>query len=84
MDTARWVQLLITAFPGLSKEDFDIVDQPSTRYNCIAYAASDTSKRWDPNGNYYWPPWATPDDRIKSVIEAFAGLGYQPVRQQPS
>ena len=77
MDTARWVQLLITTFPGLSKEDFDIVDQPSTRYNCIAYAAGDTSKRWDPDENYYWPPWATPDDRIESLIEVFDGLGFQ-------
>ena len=78
MDTPRWAQLLISAFPKLSHEDFEILDQPSDLYNCIAYAAGDTSKRWDPNGNYYWPPYATRDSRIESLKEVLAGLGYEP------
>ena len=77
MDTARWAQLLITAFPNLPSEDFEIVGQPSDRYNCIAYAAGDAGKRWDPNGNYYWPPWATRTDRTESLVEVFAGLGFE-------
>ena len=77
MDTSRWAQKLIAAFPNLSGEDFEIVDQPSDSYNCIAYAADDTSQRWDPNTDDYWPPWAPKNDRIESLKQVFAGLGYE-------
>ena len=77
MDTSKWTDLLVGAFPNLADEEFEIVDQPSERYNCIAYAAADTSKWWWPDGINYWPPWATETDRIESLKEAFAGLGYE-------
>ncbi len=77
MDTSRWAQLLVSAFPMLSSEELEIVDQPSELYNCIAYAAGDTNKWWWPDGINYWPPWATPDNRVESLKEAFAGLGYE-------
>ena len=77
MDTPRWAQLLITAFPKLSDEDFEIVEPASERYNCIAYAAGDTTRRWWPNGIDYWPSWATRDNRMESLMEAFVGLGYE-------
>ena len=77
MDTHRWAQLLITAFPKLSDEDFEIVEPASERYNCIAYAAGDTTRRWWPNEIDYWPSWATRDNRMESLMEAFAGLGYE-------
>ena len=77
MDTSRWVPLLITAFPKLASEDFEIVERASEQYNCIAYAAGDTTKSWWPNGIDYWPPWATRDNRMESLKEAFAGLRYE-------
>ena len=77
MDTSRWAQALIAAFPNLSGEDFEIVDEPSDSYNCIAYAADDTSQRWDPNTDDYWPPWAPEDNTIGSLKQVFAGLGYE-------
>ena len=76
MVTPRWADLLVGAFPNLANEGFEIVDQPTERYNCIAYAAGDTSKWWWPDGINYWPPWATETNRIESLKEAFAGLGY--------
>ena len=69
--------MLIEAFPNLSGEDFEIVEQPSQRYNCIAYAAGDTTEWWWPNGIVYWPPWATLDNRMESLKEVFAGLEYE-------
>lgn len=77
MAPPSWTDLLTAAFPNLAGEGFDIVDEPSPRYNCIAYAASDTSKGWWPDGLNYWPPWATPTNSIESLQEAFTGLGYQ-------
>ena len=77
MDTSRWAPQLIAAFPKLSSEGLAIKDKPSERYNCIAYAAGDTAKWWWPDGINYWPTWATLDNRIESLNEAFAGLGYE-------
>ena len=53
------------------------MDQPSDSYNCIAYAANDTSQRWDPNTDNYWPPWAPGNNWIDSLKQVFAGLGYE-------
>ena len=77
MDTSRWTPALIAAFPNLSGEDFEIVDQPSDLYNCIAYAANDTSQRWDPNTEDYWPPWAPGNNLLDSLKQVFTGLGYE-------
>ena len=77
MDTHSRAHGLIEAFPNLSEEDFEIVEQSSERYNCIAYAAGDTSQLWWPDEIGYWPPWATNDERIDSLKEAFAGLEYE-------
>ena len=77
MVTPRWADLLVGAFPNLANEGFEIVDQPTEQYNCIAYAAGDTSKWWWPDGINYWPPWARETSRIESLIEVFAGLGYE-------
>lgn len=77
MALPSWTDILTGAFPNLASEGFEIVDQPSERYNCIAYAAGDTSEWWWPDGVNYWPPWATPTDRIESLQEAFAGQGYE-------
>ena len=77
MDMSSWGQLLIAAFPKLASEDFEIVGEPTTEYNCIAYAAGDTTQWWWPDGTNYWPPWATLDDRTDSLKDAFSGIGYE-------
>ena len=37
MDTCSWTQSLIAVFPKLASEGFEIVGEPTTEYNCIAY-----------------------------------------------
>ena len=77
MDTHSWANLFINEFPNLYGEGFEIVEQPSPRYNCIAYAAGDTAEWWWPDGINYWPPWATLNNRIENLEEVFVGLGYE-------
>ena len=74
---SSWVRLIIAAFPNLASEGFEIVGEPTTEYNCIAYAAGDTDNWWWPDEDDYWPPWATMDNRMESLEEAFAGLEYE-------
>ncbi len=71
MDTASWERLLAGQFPGLSNEGFQIVEQASSRYNCIAYAAGDTTDWWWQGR--YWPPWAAVNHDMESLKELFAG-----------
>ena len=77
MDTSRWEQALIHWFPNLTTENFETVAPPSDDYNCIAYAANDTGKRWDYHLGRYWPPWATRSSSMQSLKEVFAGLQYE-------
>ena len=77
MATSSWADILAQAFPKLTREGFEVVGQPSARYNCIAYAAGDVSEWWEPSVGRYWPDHATRSDRIESLIEVFAGLGFQ-------
>ena len=73
-----WAQFFVEVFPRLSSETFEFVAQPSARYNCIAYAAGDVSEWWENEGeDQYWPDHATRSDSIESLIEVFAGLGFE-------
>ena len=77
MATSRWTSLITGAFPNLAREGFQIIDQPSTRYNCIAYAAGDTSKWWEDTERRYWPSHGSRSAAIASLREVFVGLGYE-------
>ena len=77
MDTLSWEKLLTGAFPKLSSEGFEIIEQASERYNCIAYAVGDTGSWWDDNEKHYWPAHATRSNSIESLKEMFAGLGFE-------
>ena len=77
MVTPSWTDLLTAAFPKLASEGFEIVEQPSEQYNCIAYAAGDTRQWWDHNQRHYWPAYATRSNDIESLKELFAGIGFQ-------
>ncbi len=69
-------------FPRLASEGYQLTSEPSLDYNCIAYAAGYTDRWWThtdgPEDEYYWPEFATRTPFIHSLIEVFAGLGYEP------
>ena len=49
-----------------------------TPYNCHAFAAGDTDRRWepDPSGQEYWPPGATRNYSLAAFVEAYQTIGY--------
>ena len=77
MATPRWMTWLNVSFPNLHNEGFTVVDLPSDLYNCIAYAAGDTSRWWDHTARRYWPSYATRSKLIESLQEVFTGLGFE-------
>jgi len=63
-------------FLRLRESGYQITSDPDDRYNCVAWAAGDQRKWWDPSYGYYWPVAA----RLKSVegfMSVFRSLGYE-------
>jgi hypothetical protein len=64
--------------PNLTDGVYAITSCYDTRYNCIAWAANDTTAWWQPiqGDGIYWPGEAPTDDTIWAYAAAFATLGY--------
>lgn len=69
------------AFPGLASGKDRITSPASYDYNCIAWAAGDSSHWWWPGSSAedeYWPASARRERTLPAFQSAFASLGYQP------
>ena len=71
-------------FPKLKQENFEITSEATRDYNCIAWAADDTSKPWwpirimpYPAKQYYWPRNLPRVRTLDNFVQAFALLGYE-------
>ena len=61
-------------FPNLAA-DGSLVASPKTHaYNCVAWAAGDVSRWWEPEID--WP--GPPGDDLAALASVFAALGYAP------
>ena len=68
---------IIGQFPNLRRVRFSLESDPTPTYNCIAWAADETHRRWWPF-NAYWPAGVPREQTLESFIVAFATLRYQP------
>lgn len=70
---------VIAAFPSLDKTVLEITSPQTERYNCIAYAAGVTTKKWWPDKLRigYWPEKAPRFEKIMAFQIAFETLGYE-------
>ena len=74
------MRMLIDAqFPALAADGYEILGEPTEEDNCIAYAAGETHDWWDHiiGENHYWPAHASRTPAIASLVEVFAGLGFE-------
>jgi hypothetical protein len=63
-------------FPLLTAQNHRITSAASTVYNCVAWAANDTTKWWQPG--VYWPIATSRNDfGIDTLARAFETLGYE-------
>jgi hypothetical protein len=69
-------------FPRLSERGFELASPQDPRYNCIAWAAGDSSRWWwpgvisQPVGGYYWPT-LNAESTLETFERAFATLRYE-------
>jgi hypothetical protein len=64
-------------FSRLRPGTFEIIGEPTDEYNCFAWAAGDTTRRWEPDpNNWYWPDDAPTKLTLDAFVAAYATLGY--------
>jgi hypothetical protein len=65
-------------FPKLSGATYEITSPAQPDYNCIAWAAGDDSRWWEPDpfGQYYWPEGVRRQYTLEAYAEAFQDLGF--------
>jgi hypothetical protein len=71
--------VVIDDFPNSKDEPFTQTSHIDVAYNCIAWAAADNS-RWyepDPFGYYYWPDEVAREYTIEAYVGLYEFLGYE-------
>lgn len=63
-------------FPDLADWGYVRTSDIDFEYNCIAWAAGDSTQQWWPNEYGYWPEGAAREMTVEAFIEAYATLGY--------
>lgn len=64
--------------PNLTNENHEVTSPASRKYNCIAWAAGDDTRKWwpDPFGIGHWPRNAQRRVTTQAFIDAYSDLGY--------
>lgn len=68
-----WIDNL---FPNIKTTSYKVTSGPSKEYNCIAWAAGDTTRWWCNAPGYCWPT-TNRSSLVKSLVDVFAGMGYE-------
>lgn len=66
------------AFPRLASDGYSETSPADLLYNCVGWAAGDTSRWWWPDEASYWPEGARREWSLDAFVAAFATLGYEP------
>jgi hypothetical protein len=72
-------EYLQALFPGLRTKPFRVTSPADRKYNCIAWAANDTSDWWWPERNapdVVWPDSAPREVSLSAFTDAFLAIGY--------
>jgi len=67
-----------SAFPKIRKANNDVTSDIDATYNCIAFAAGVTNRKFWPgyHPDYYWPPTIPRLPNIDSFIKLYESYGY--------
>ena len=72
---------VISHFPNLEADGYEITNPRDRKYNCIAYAAGDEGRWWAPTAfpspGYYWPERAERGRSLEALRSCFKAVGYE-------
>src|SRR3989344_1968584 len=63
-------------FPNLSQSGYRLTSPDTDDYNCVAWAAGDDQKFWDPAAGYYWPEGFKTSYHVDVLKDLFMSKGY--------
>lgn len=63
-------------FPRLRQDGYVVKSEPDERYNCVAWAAGENHRWWEPCDGRYWPEKAPRDYTIDALAQAYAAHGF--------
>lgn len=66
----------LSFFDKLDANNHKPTSPKSEFYNCIAWAAGEDQRWWQPDLGYFWPPGAPAGSDVDCLIGAFAAIGY--------
>lgn len=69
---------LVKLFPNLDSQHLRITSPDDPGYNCVAWAADDNTKWWEPDPFklYYWPPDIPREYTLAAYESVYKMLGY--------
>ena len=70
------------AFPGLVGTVYAQTSVPTPIYNCIAFAAGENHRWWEPSPGQYWPAGAARTMDIAGLVDAFERVGFKACKNE--
>ena len=67
---------LTPVFPRLDARNHRITSREDPGYNCVAWAARDSTRWWD-HLYGYWPDGVARDSSVEAYMELFRELGFE-------
>jgi hypothetical protein len=65
-------------FPDIRQAGYQITSEIDLGYNCVAYAAEDQTRWWEPfRPDAYWPDGVALDDTLEGFVVLFESLGFE-------
>ncbi|HUE03009.1 MAG TPA: hypothetical protein VMR62_25800 [Bryobacteraceae bacterium] len=73
-------------FPDLTADNHTITSPATRRYNCIAWAAGETNRKWWPDQRNigWWPKGVQRAETMEAFVEAYGTLGFRLCFDGPS
>ncbi len=68
-------------YPNLTPENHAKTSDATRKYNCLAWAVSETNRWWDPTDpQYFWPSSVPQSLTLDNVIKALDTRGFHPCK----
>ena len=70
---------LLSTFPGLAGSGHRVTSPATPGYNCIAWAAGDTTRWWWPDAFQiaYWPAGVPREETVETFVQAYRTLSFE-------
>lgn len=63
-------------FPRLRESGYELTSDADEANNCIAWAAGDSQRWWEPIEGRYWPEGADRLYTVQALVQAYSGDTY--------